>query len=186
MEREELKEKYFNWLFRTVYKYDSGDLEDNFSFVKLAMELFDIQFQVSYPMDENRISDGIYLRYEFGIDKGYDDRIITCCLDDVPCSVFEVMVGLAKRCESQIMSDSEYGDRTSQWYNEMVVSLGLGGMYNMNFDVKRVHEVCNKMMNHEYEPNGKGGLFTVRHPDRDMRNLELWAQMCDHLNELLF
>ena len=50
MEREELKEKYFNWLFRTVYKYDSGDLEDNFSFVKLAMELFDIQFQVSYPM----------------------------------------------------------------------------------------------------------------------------------------
>lgn len=186
MNREKIKKEYFEWLFRSVYKHDSCDIDDMYSFSKLALELYDIPFEVEYAMDENRVSDGVQLRYSFGLEKGYDDRTITCCLDDIPCSVFEVMVALAQRCESQIMADSEYGDRTTQWYNEMVVSLGLGSMYNARFDARRVHIAITKMMHHDFEPNGKGGLFTVRHPDRDMRNLELWAQMCDHLNELLF
>ena len=186
MPKEELRERYFEWLHRSVYRVSKYDQDDTYSFRMLSRELLEIPYHYDIPRDELRVGDGIRLRYKFGAQFGYDDQTIVCSLDDKPCSVFEVMVALAKRCESDIMANPSYGNRTIQWYNDMIVSLGLGGQYNLNFDAAKVHEAAERMMNHEYEPNGKGGLFTVRHPIRDMRELELWSQMCDYLNEMLF
>lgn len=186
MDRVELRKRYFDWLYKIAYHWETESVEADYSFTKLASALFDIPFIVEIPRDENRVQDALSLRYSFGSKIGLDDREIIFYLDDKQCSVFEVMVALAKRCESQLMSDYLYGDRTSYWFNEMIVSLGLGGMYNKNFDSDRVKHAVDIMLHHQFEPNGKGGLFTVKRPIRDLRSLELWAQMCDHLNELLY
>lgn len=93
------------------------------------------------------------------------------------------MIALAVRCEEHIMDDPDIGDRTGQWFWNMIVSLGLGSMTDERFDGEYVDEVVDIFLNREYERNGEGGLFTVNDTDRDMRNVEIWYQMHWYLNE---
>lgn len=182
MDRDELREKYFDWLYGLVYPMDD-QLPEEYRKTKLLRYLFETAFYSSMVMDENRISDGIALRYDFGFRFGYDDRTVLTYLDDRDCSVLELMIGLAVRCEQQIMADINYGDRTTQWFRKMIASLGFNGMNNRNYDEMYVAQVVDKFLNHDYEPNGRGGLFELSAPSRDMRTVEIWGQLCDYLNE---
>ena len=132
-------------------------------------------------MDENRAEDGVDLRWRFACERGndiYDGDI------EGPCSMLEMMVALAIRCEA-FMDDPTIGDRTAQWFWEMVVSLGLGAMYNRRFDRKYVEEVVSRFLDRDYEPNGKGGLFTIRNYDRDLRDMEITHQLYAYLNSII-
>ena len=182
MDRNELKEQYFDWLYGLVYPWDK-DLNDDYRNTKLLKFLFDTPFYSPIEMDDNRVSDGLELRYEFGYQFGYQDKDITIYLDDRQCSVLELMIGLAIKCEKQIMYDVAYGDRTAQWFKKMISSLGLNGMNNRQFDEMYVSEVMDKFINHDYEPDGRGSLFALSNPSRDMRDVEIWSQLCEYLNE---
>lgn len=182
MDRQEIVNEYFNWLYDLVYP--GSDPDGDYSFGKLARHLYFTDFYSSVERDENRSSDGIDLRYKFGWEKGYSDREILISLDNRPCSLLEMMVALSIRCEHQFMSDCIYGDRTGQWFRKMIVSMGYGGMYNCNFIEARVNYITNRFLNREYQPNGEGGLFEIKHPSKDMTKLEIWAQLCEYLNTL--
>ena len=80
------------------------------------------------------------------------------------------------------MDDPRIGDRTSQWFWGMIVNLGIGAMNDDRFDEKYVDEVIERFLNREYEPDGRGGLFTVKNCDTDLRNVEIWYQLCWYLN----
>ena len=182
-DREEIREEYLNWLYDLVLDR-SCDISPDYAFDLLVRELYSIEFYSDIEMDRNRIQDGISIRYTFGYEKGYDDRTICIYLDDGPCSVLEMMAALAKRCETQIMTDESYGNRTRKWFRKMLISLGLGGMYNANFNKQYVDNVIYTFLTRQSEYSGKGGLFALRKPDRDQRHLEIWAQMCDYLYEI--
>ena len=83
------------------------------------------------------------------------------------------------------MEDHNLGDRTGQWFWNMIVSLGLGSMTDDRFDDTYVQDVLTKFLNREYERNGKGGLFTVEHCQCDMRSIEIWYQMCMFLDSII-
>ena len=83
------------------------------------------------------------------------------------------------------MDDLEYGDRTAQWFWEMIVSLGLGSMTDDRFDRRFVEDVILDFMNRDYAPNGKGGLFTIRNYPYDMRDLEIWSQLNKYLKTIV-
>ena len=102
---------------------------------------------------------------------------------DGPCSVFEMMVALAQRCEA-VMDDPKIGDRTGQWFWGMIASLGLNGMSDNHYDEKYVKDVINRFLDREYEPNGKGGLFTIRNCEHDLRDVEIWYQLCWYLDTI--
>ena len=182
MDREELKNEYFDWLYGLVYPWDK-DVSEEYRNTRLLRFLFETPFYSVIENDSNRISDGICLRYEFGYQKGYDDRTVLIYLDDRECSVLELMIGLAIKCEKQIMYDVAYGDRTAQWFRKMISSLGLNGMNNRQFDEMYVNEVVDKFLNREYEADGRGSLFAISNPSRDMRTVEIWSQLCEYLNE---
>lgn len=182
MDRKELINEYFEWLYDLVYPYDKT-ISEEYRKSKLLRYLFETPFYSSIAMDDNRISDGISLRYEFGYQKGYDDETVLIYLDSRECSVLEVMIGLAIRCETQLMSDIEYGDRTTQWFRKMIASLGFNSMNNRQFDKHYVSEVLERFLEHQYEPDGRGGLFALTNPTRDMRTVEIWSQLCEYLNE---
>ena len=182
MDREELRNEYFDWLYSLAYPYDNA-ISEEYRKSKLLRYLFETSFYSSIAMDDNRISDGISLRYEWGYIQGYDDETVLICLDSQPCSVLEVMIGLAIRCEQQLMSDIEYGDRTTQWFRKMIASLGFNSMNNRQFDKNYVKEVLDRCLEHQYEPDGRGGLFALTNPTRDMRTVEIWSQLCEYLNE---
>lgn len=179
-----IKQSYFDWMYRLVFCED-------LSFSRLAEKLHDIPFRYSLPMDGNREADGINLRYRFGYESRYEDYIIAEYLDNCPCSVLEMMTALYIRCEEQIIGNSRIwnipknGGYKNNLFWEMLKSLGLDIMNNENFNDERAENVVSRFLDREYSPNGEGGLFTVNSCERDMRSVEIWYQMCKHLDETL-
>ncbi len=180
MTRKELKDAYFNWMYQLVLdEKHSGKL----SYRKLLRRLHQTEFTYRIPMDGNRAEDGGDLRYRFGYENGYKGSEIASCLDDKSCSVLEMMVALSIRCEEHIMDDPDIGNRTGQWFWNMIVNLGLGSMNDTKFDVAYVEDIIRKFLEREYKRNGEGGLFTLKHRRCDLRTVEIWYQMCWYLDE---
>lgn len=174
---ERINSDYFEWMYDLV----CGDrFARGLGFRRLLTFLHDTEFIYFVPYDENRAAEGIALRYRFCLH--HDCTDLEWCLDG-PCSVLEMMIALASRCEN-IMDDFEMGDRTSQWFWNMISNMGLGGMNDMNYDERLVDDIVTRFLNREYEPDGRGGLFRVRGWDRDMRTAEIWHQLLAYINSI--
>lgn len=180
MTRDELNKRYFEWMCDLVY---NNKYSNRLSYRKLLTYLNTIDFVYIIPRDSNREEDGVDLRYRFGYECDYDNPTIALYLDDHGCSMLEMMVALSMRCEETIMTDPNVGDRTGQWFWGMIVNLGLGSMTDEKFDSDYVDYVISRFTNREYSRNGEGGLFTVKNCDDDLRNVEIWYQMCWYLDE---
>lgn len=172
----EIKNEYFEWLYNYVCK---GRSHDKVSYVKLLDLLHQIEFTWLISNDMNRARDGVDLRYRFAMFK--DDEFVMDILDG-PCSVLEMMVAIAIRCEESIMDDTRYGDRTGQWFWNMMSNLGIGLMTDDKFDREFVEKIIYNFLNREYRPDGKGGLFYIKNCDDDLRNVEIWSQLCWYLD----
>lgn len=183
--RNEIKDEYFDWLFDIVHE---DRFIDPYSFTTLLKHLHNIEFTYSrrHSDDANRAEAGRDLRYRFAWLEGYSD-VYEDVLDILggPCSVLEMMVAVAIKCE-ETMDDPSIGDRTGQWFWGMIVNLGLGSMNDLKFDQDKVDDIIARFLNREYEPNGKGGLFSLKHSDIDLRNVSIWRQMCWYLDECIF
>lgn len=180
MSRMKIENDYFEWMFNLVC---DGRLARSNSYRKLLSYLHDVEFVYIIPNDADRASDGIELRHRFALlYKDYD--YVVDCLDG-PCSVLEMMVALAIRCEVTIMDDPKVGDRTGQWFWKMVVNLGLGSMSDNRFDLDYVEFVIDRFLNREYEPDGRGGLFRVRNSDYDFRDVKIWNQLNYYLDTMI-
>lgn len=179
MTRSELNKEYFNWMYQLVCRD-----ERRRSYRELLEYLHAVEFTYILDMDANRAEDGIDLRYRFGYEQGYDDPMIAAFLDDRPCSVLEMMVALANRCEEQIMDDPHAGCRRGQWFFDMLASLGLSDMDDNNFSLEAAEDIVARFLSRQYARNGAGGLFTVdcRH---DMRKAEIWYQLNWYLDSIL-
>lgn len=165
--------EYFEWLYELV----CGDLySERISYRKLLMSLHSTEFIWTCPRDENRAIDGIELRQRFSEDLA--DYI------EGPCSVLEMIIALAIRCEENIMDDTKYGDRTTQWFWKMINNLGLGDMVDTRFDKLYVKDTIQRFLYREYSPDGKGGLFVIRNCDYDVRDVEIWCQLMWYINTI--
>lgn len=177
MIRHDIKTEYFEWLNRIVCDDDCHR--------RLITHLHNVEFRYLHPMDQNRAEDGENLRYRFVY---YNDYMHACdeILDILagPCSVLEMIIALAIRCEEDDMDDPRMGNRTRQWFWGMIVNLGLGSMTNEIFDRREVDRILDRFMNREYEPDGRGGLFTIKNCDRDVRDVEIWWQLGWYLNSI--
>lgn len=177
---DRIQSEYFNWLCDKV-----SDNDTNVEYNKLMCHLHTFTFHPLLQMDENREDDGKQLRYRFGLENDIPRPIINQYLDNTDtCSVFELMVALALRCEETIMTDSEFGDRTELWFWNMIDSLGLEDMTDSRYDEKHVNMILDSLNDRRYSRNGEGGLFTIPKIREDLRNIEIWYQMCWYLNTL--
>ena len=167
-----MSELYFDRLYDLVCQ---GRYSDKVSFRKLLERLHDIEFRYSIYNDKNRASDGVDLRSRI-----MEDDVVF--LDDRPCSVLEMMIALAIRCEESIMDNTDYDDRTGQWFWGMVVNLGLGSMTDDRYDEDYVDFVIERFLDRDYEPDGEGGLFHIRRCHQDVRDVEIWYQLCWYLD----
>lgn len=179
MTKKDLSNEYFEWMYHLVI---NDQYCKNLSYRKLLSTLHSIEFTYTVEMDSNRAADGIDFRYRFGYENGYSRQLIEQYLDINPCSVLEMMVALAFRIEDQIMDDTAFGNRTGQWFWNMIVNLGLGSMCDPKFDKSCVEKTVFKFLYREYECDGRGGLFTIRN-GKDMRSAEIWYQAMWYLND---
>ena len=179
MYRRRLNDEYFEWLYALVC---DNRYSKSISYRKLLRYLFDVEFVYTIRRDRNREQDGLCLRDRFVDDKGYEPHMSQYI--DGSCSILEMIVALANRCEETIMDDPAIGDRRGQWFWGMIKSLGLGDMYDTLFDEEYVEDTIVRFLNRDYEPDGRGGLFTVKNAYRDMRDIEIWSQMQDYINTI--
>lgn len=179
MTRDALVESYFDWLINLVCE---KRYSKQVSYEKLLRYLHKVEFTYVIQKDENRAMDGIDLRWRFAHNEMGYQRIPVCL--GGPCSIFEMMVALALRCEEDYMDDPTVGNRTGQWFWNMIVSLGLGSMTDDLFDKREVDDILDRFLNRYYSPNGRGGLFTVKNCPYDIRELEIWDQMCLYLDTI--
>ena len=174
----DISKGYFDWLCEVI------DYGGKTKFYKRTLKLLHhIDFSYTIPKDANRFEDGIDLRYRYGYEHHIDYPEIADILDSKPCSVLEMMVALAVRCEEHIMSNDDYGDRTAVWFHDMLRSLGLSDVTDSKFRRAYSVERIYRFLNHDYKPNGEGGLFTVNN-GRDLRQVEIWYQANWYLSSI--
>lgn len=175
--RQDIERDYFEWLCEII--------RSDGSYQKVLWHLFKhIRFVALIERDENRASDGINMRYKFARESGYSYAALCDALDDRDCSMLEMMVALAVRCEDNLMHDFSLGDRTYIWFWDMMRSLGLDEYDDYRYSNFEVDKICQAFMDRKYSSDGNGSLFYIPNCDRDLRTVEIWYQMCWYLNEM--
>ena len=175
---DRINEEYFEWLCELI---DIRRFSREFSYRKLLRHLHNIEFTWFVPHDDNRADDGVQLRRRYALRR--NDATLSDYITG-PCSVMEMMVALAIRCEDT-EENVQFGDRTGQWFWGMIHNLGLTPMDDRSFDIEYVDDAVARLLNREYEPDGRGGLFTVKNCDGDMRTVEIWYQLSWYLNSIM-
>lgn len=161
---------YFDWLINLVctsaYKK---------SYISLLSELYNTPFwfdSVIAPNDIYRMDDGLALQYEY----------MSITKDNVSrqCSVLEMMIALARKCENI----SGVIDCMS-WFWMMIDNLGLETMYERYYQADYARAIIARFLERDYAPNGSGSLFYIPGIQEDLRQVEIWYQMCWYQNYIL-
>jgi len=165
--------------FKFLYNIIMTKKRDSYHF--LMQQLYQTDFVSIVPNDDNRAQDGIELRNRF-LDKGG----ILAFIDDRPCSILEMLIGLSFRMED-ILLDEAFAMSASECFWLFLKNLDLDYIDDHMFlhhEVElEIEEKLNILNDREYERNGKGGLFPLNKPKRDQRKIEVWYQMSDYLLE---
>lgn len=171
--------RYFDYLLGLI----ATDGVDNYKI--LLNILFSTDFRWSIHNDDNRATDGIEIRYDFEQDCNIDeDEFMELML--IPCSVMEVICGLAIRMDL-VMRDPEE-PHINRWFWEMIDNLGLliyddGAFERGDWNFTDVKNVLDIFMDRQYDELGHGGLFPRNSCDKNQTVTELYSQMNGYLME---
>lgn len=172
-----LDEQYLTWLYSQVGSVKlRNSARTHWSLLK---QLYKKEFVWFIPNDDNRVADGRDLRYEF-VESYYKGPIDPDWMD-LGCSMLEMLLALSRRLEFESNGDSR------AWFWHLIEVLDLFQFNDRNYDdlaEETIDDALNKVIFRRYSPNGNGGLFPLRNPERDQREVELWYQMSSYLIEL--
>lgn len=180
-----MKQEYDDWIISLATDWCSN--YGNYG--RLMEYLHSVPFYstVQIPLDKNRGADGKDLRLRFAESTNeYNYSQVYIYLMDYDPTMLEVMVALAIRCEENIMHEANVGDRSYEWFYGMLYSSGLDACCDENFDEQTAYEIVDRILERKYSRNGKGGLFTLSNPPKDLRKVEIWYQLLWYLDEVLF
>lgn len=128
----------------------------------LLNKLYSEEFVVLVKRDDNRAYDGLNLREAYG------------CYNDRPCSLLEMLVALAGRFDGNSGFDR---DETYKFFWYMMKNIGLDYYDDNRYSEREVWGILKILQDRTYDFSGKGGLFPLKYPKKDQRNVELWDQM---------
>ena len=174
---------YYRWL---LSKIDIFKHEEHRTLVSV---LFDRVYDCFIANDSNRKETGLYLRYVFEEETGYPISEYKEVGLNVPCSVLEMLVGLAMSIENDIMYDPEIGDRTAEWFWMMIYNLGLHKATNeeigldFRFGIAYIDHILNTWLDRTFDYDGTGSPFPLENPHEDQRKVEIWYQAMAYLDE---
>lgn len=192
--KKEIESEYFRWLCDLV-----GINNEANSYYILADLLHKREFYSIMANDDNRAEDGKYLR-ELFCDEVYwryenevfrnrqvkPNALVLDCLSG-PCSMFEMLIALAKRVEDDILFEPDRDGKLKLIFWKMIENLGFLELSDDHFYDENGSEKCDKtldiLLNRKYSKDGKGGLFPLRRTKIDQREVEIWYQMASYLEE---
>jgi hypothetical protein len=169
---EPLENLYFNWLCAKVLNLKP--LDNSVTYWELLRKLHRTEFVWVISGDDNRAEDGKELRREFILQAEVPDDPEWRTL--LGCSVLEMLIAFARRAEFQ--------DETPLpvWFWEFLSNLELDKFSDQaGFDSEFVEMVLDDLIWRTYNPDGNGGLFPIKNPPQDQRDVEIWYQFCEYL-----
>jgi hypothetical protein len=169
---EELRERYFYWLYDMVCPSTRQHGFNAYTIICNWMQ--NIPFKEIVDHDDNRSQNGRDLRAKFLESVGNTSSIVG------PCSIFEMLVALAEQA-------TFLADKTPPfWFAIFLKNLGLDGYVDNQIrppDTFSVRRIIEKFNNRTYRPNGEGGLFPLHHTTENQRKVQIWYQLGAYINE---
>ena len=138
----------------------------------LFEQLHETAFIFILPFDSNREGDGLYLRKRMGI------------RDRRQCSVLEMLVAFSDRAFKEYFAGCV--DTAADVFWIMLHNLGLDGFADNVYDDVEVAEILDTWLNRRFDANGNGSIFPLRRTNRDQRDVEIWSQMNEYVNQFMY
>lgn len=138
-------------------------------------------FEGYVPNDENREEDGIKLRREFETKTSNTLPLLG------QCRFLEFLIALAIRFNAAVY-DYEYPNMTAEYFWTMVENVGLDEFDDYYSGPENpaaaIRAMIRDVVGRNYDYNGSdGGLFPLQHARNDQRNVEVWYQLMEYINE---
>ena len=181
-----LSQLYLEWLLRLI----NADNYKGKSYIKLCSLLNKIPFEPVMKLDKNRSSDVQSLLRETYIQSQSDwyrlsnDEIME--LPTWPVSFLELIISLAMRIDLDFMREINGIDNTRIYFWVIVRNLGFLSFVDDNWNEDSIISVVNRLnivQERKYDFNGNGGLFPLENAEMDQRNVQIWNQLCQFVNQ---
>lgn len=172
-----LDDRYFEWLYGLVASVKNRNPQR--SYWELLRTLYTTEFVWFIPNDDNRIVDGQALRQEFMDETGTDGFAEPNWLY-MGASFLEMLIALARRASFEAVGTP------GAWFWQMIKNLELLNYNDEIFEVsifEEVKEALERVNQRTYLANGDGGLFPLRRPREDQREIEIRYQLAAYLLE---
>lgn len=164
-----IEELYFNWLCAKVLPQHSSN------YYGLLNVLHRTEFAWTVLGDKNRAADGVELRADFLRETNYLPERFWL---ESPCSVLECLYAFAKKAEFQTDIPAQ------RWFWVMMTNLGLEEYRHISdADVPVIQDILHTFIWRAYRENGEGGLFPMRSPRYNQREVEIWYQFCEWVED---
>lgn len=163
---------YLDWLIDKT-----GPIGTNFEI--MLETLHKIEYVPMVPNDDNRGVEGLTLREEFTAETG------EVCPLESDCTLLEMMLALAVRI-NEVAYDYNDPDKSAYWFWAMIANLKLDQFPDVHVDPlapNAIRMVALRVVNRTYRADGYGGLFPLKRPPNDQREVEIWYQMQYWLDE---
>lgn len=166
-------EHYNKWLYDMSFKSDE--------YTAVFDILNHIPFIWSVANDDNRADDGLRLRREYLFEYGAKKEHYDWDLSE--CSFIEMLIGNAKAFS--LLMDKDLPTSVMRLMRNTRLSEYTNSKQRHRphaFELE-VTEIANTINHREYDYDGSGGLYPLNDPPKDQRNIEIYAQMNQYINE---
>ena len=85
---------------------------------------------------------------------------------------------------NNIMENADEEYTVDYWFWMMISNLGLDNMVDSKFKTTKVKNAIYRFMYREYKPNGEGNIIKIENCKSDLREREIWWQMCWYLDSI--
>jgi len=94
-------------------------------------------------------------------------------------SVLEVLIAFSDKAAFQIETMN-----AQEWFWQFITNLRLEDYRRASVSDRFVIvDILSRFVLRHYEPNGDGGLFPLRRPKYDQREVEIWYQFCEYAED---
>lgn len=167
-----MNKRYFDFLCDIVGRTEQ--------YGNLLARLYELNFYSLVPNDDNRAADGEQLRIIFLDEKGKANTASSFSDLIGACTVLEMLIGVASRLEFDL-SGSRWERTVGEWFWVLIDNIGLEWCDDMGWEMEdreqEVDERIDILLERKYGSDGNGGLFPLKNPKKDQRDIEIWYQM---------
>jgi hypothetical protein len=158
--------EYYEWLISKIHIPNGKSYNDLFEI------MHNVEFHWTVPNDNNRLQDGLDLRYEFTEGKQRN-------MDLLGPTALEILIALSRRVA--FLTDR----KPDRWAWKLLKNLRLTGKSDPLTEEARVAvaDILDTLIWRTYQPDGRGGFFPLLRAIEDQTKVEIWMQMNAYVTE---